>query len=371
MNSPRRISNLLRALVVLGMVAAAATPAPASSFVPYEHFPLPAPGSFTVVGDALPDGRLVLWNGDGIFVQAFQNADRFRRIASGYQGDPSFLSLGPDGRTLLLGPGGFGDVPYVGQMYTMDVQSPRDFTPAQVAVTGQDHYDGAFLTDTLVLLDVGRPDFSGSYLAVIDLMAKSAGPRAVVVGMPAPAGDKLVVDKPPFTYSGRITVDRANGIVYATSAFGTPQEVRYFAVDDLVAAYVGGVPLDWAADGVLIGSPGQFFSGGVSGVSPDGELVIPGSGGIQVVNPNLANPSAATVLRTLDPAGTGAFYSVIYNPVTGAITALDGIFAYGPAGAVRPVPLSTTGGLLVLAGALLAGGLRVRRSARRDRPDTR
>lgn len=344
------------------LALAAACTAAAASFVINDGFPAPAPGSFNIAGTALPDGRLAIWNGDAIFLQTFVNAARFDRIASGYAGDPAFLALAPDGRTLLLGPGGFGDAPFRGQLYTFDTAAPENFNAGHVALTGLDHFSGAFLDDTLVLVDAGKPDFSGSELVVADLSAKRAVPRAVVTGLPAPASRDAVVEKPPFTYSGAMTVDRALGIVYVVSAFGSPQEIRYFAVAGLIAAYLDGATLDWNTDGVRIGAADQFAGGGVAGVTPDGLLVNGGLGGIQLIDPSLDNPAAASVVETFDPAGTGGFYSVIYNPVTDSITALVDGLVFTPSEAALPVPAAGWAGLLTLASAL---AWTARRRARR------
>ncbi|MFP4502970.1 MAG: hypothetical protein ACLFTT_18405 [Candidatus Hydrogenedentota bacterium] len=324
-----------------------------SSYTAYENFPSPASGSFSVVGVALDDGRLALWNGDALYVQKLPNVDAFARVATGYAGDPGFMALSPNGDTLLLGPGGVGDVPYRGRLYVADVATTPDFSPASIAVENQDHFSGVFLTDTLVLLEVGKPDFAGSELQVADLSGGAkAVPRTLVANLPAGGAKNTVVEKPPFTYSGALAVDRAQGIVYAISAFGSPQELRYFAVADLIAAYNSGATLDWNTDGTLIGSAGQFQGGGIAGVTGDGYLVNTGSGSVQIIDPSLENPANASVVQLLDPAGTEGFYGAIYNAATDTITAVVEGVAFAPRDAVRSLPALGGVGLLLLAGGL-------------------
>jgi hypothetical protein len=350
----------MRTCIPAALIAALSLAAMAQNgaYTTYENFPSPAPGSFSVAGVALSDGRLCLWNGAELYVQKLPNVDAFQRTATGYAGDPSFMALSPNGQTLLLGPGGFGDIPYRGQLYTVDVAAMPDFSPASVAIENQDHFSGAFLTDTLALLDVGKPDFAGSELHVTDVSGGKGLSRPLVTGLPSGSEKDLVADKPPFTYSGAMAVDRARGIVYAVSAYGMPEELRYFHVADLVNAYNTGATLDWATDGTLIGSAGQFQSGGIAGITNDGLLVNTGSGSVQLIDPSLDNPANASTVELLDPSGVGGFYSAIYNPVTDAIIALDGAMAYAPRDAVRPLPALGGAGLLLLAGAI---GLAARR----------
>ena len=347
-------------VVVLALLALplAANAVP-TDYAVLDNFPGPAPGSFNVVGTNLADGRLILWNGDQVFVQRLVNADDYIRIASGFAGDPSFVALSPSGQTLLMGPGGYGASPYLGQLYTFDVGAPGNFGAGNIAVTGQEAFSGVFLTESLALLDVGTPDFTGSFLAVVDLSGAKSGVRTVVTGLPAaPAEKDTLVTKPPFTYSGSLAVDRDRGIVYAVSAFGVPQEIRYFAITDLVSAFEGNGTLDWSTDGVLVGSSGQFYSGGIAGVTSEGYLVNGGGGGVQIIEPAFPNTANASVVQTLDPANNAGFYSILYNNVTGAILAQNNGVTFAPGFAAQPVPVAGGLGLLLLSGMLAVAARR-------------
>lgn len=329
---------LLVALLSLG--------ARAQILEPFPEFPKPAPGSFAVVGTALPEGRLVVWNGDTVFLQQAVNGTLFTPIAAGYAGDPAFILYEPSRESLLLGAGFSGDI------YRVDLAQPADFSPAALVVNAP-HYSGVLLTDSLLLVDAGKPGFAGSELSVLDISgAKSSLHSRVIVQAP-PLPKDLVVEKPPFTYSAPLALDADNGIVYAMSTYGSPEELRFFSVSDLLTAYAMATPLDWGTDGTLVGSAGQFNNGGVAGIQANGLLIMPGFGSVQFVDPVLANPASASIENSYDPTGLGLFYSVIFNPVTDVMLVVDGAGnAYAPPGVLVELPALGVTGLLVLGGAI-------------------
>ena len=334
-------------LILFTLCAVTANGAIAQSFGNYQEFPDPAPFSFGVVGGALPDGRLVVWNGDTVYLQYDVGVDSFTPIATGYVGDPAFLAVRPDGHSLLLGQG------WLGAVYALDVFNPSDFEPSSI-VTTLSHFSGALLTSNLLLLDVGTESFS-SALEIVDLSGAKSGTVAVVTKSDQYAGTKeLVSDKPPSSYSANVFLDEDNGILYAMD--GNTRELRFFSLTVLINAFNTQTPLDWATDGTLVGAPRDFFSRGVSGITPGGLLVIGGSegflqpGGIQLVDPRLDDPDLATVVDTLDPAGTQPFYIAIYNHVTDTITArTDGGEVFAPETALQTVPALGMMGTLILA----------------------
>lgn len=342
----------------------------ATTFEQYVNFPLPAfgNGAYVVTGTGLPDGRLLVWDGDAVYRQFDAGADRFDRVASGYQGDTAFVALSPDGQTCLLGQG------YAGNIYSFDPGSPADYTAQSVVASVPGNYSGVFLTNTLVLLDVGRLDFSGSELHIIDLDAAKRGAKAAPrVGVAKDSryfaqGKSLVVDKPPFGYAASLAVDYTQDMVYAMDA--NARELRAFAIADLVNAFNTATPLDWATDGTLIGSAGQFYSGGAAGVQPGGNVIVGGSegyllpGGIQVVDPSLALPASASVLETLDPTGNQDYYYVIYNAYTDTITGVTFSGAAYSSGALASVPVVGALGLAVLGLGMGIAGVRRARRAR-------
>ena len=334
--------------MVMMMVLLVALRGDAQSFGAYTSFPEPAVGAFGVLGTGLPDGRLLVWNGDQIFIQTFAGADGFLVLASGYAGDPGFIALAPNGHEVLLGQG-FG-----GNIYSFDINNPVDYGPSQL-VTTVDHYSGTYLSETLFLIDAGKSDFTGSELVMLDLSAtKGAQLRSVVTKDEsyASANKDIIVEKPLFGWSAKLGFDKENGYIYAMDA--GQRELRVFMLSDILNAFNTSSPLDWATDGQIVGAAGDFYSGGVAGIRPGGNLIIDGSegylqpGGIQLVDPNPSNFALASVLTTLDPAGTQGFYSVIYNAYTDTISALvDGV-PYGEDDQINPVPVAGPLALVLL-----------------------
>ncbi len=303
---------------LLAVLVSFALPALAGDFVTLDHFPAPAPDAYGVTGTALNDGTLLLWNGDALFRQAAPGLDRFVQVAEGYAGDPGFAALSPDGALVILGQG------YAGNLYAFDPAQPADFAPSAIRAN-QSHFAGVFLTNTLLLLDAGTPDWN-SELLIIDVSGAKKAPRTVVTKSARFAIDKQsVVGKPG--YSSALTVDAVHGLVYAMG--GQTRELRFFVKQDLIDAYQGNTTLDWETDGTLVGQAGDFFGAGVNGITAQGQLIISGSngwgepGGIQIVDPRLDDPTQAGIVETLDPTGVQGYVKAIYNPITGAILAVD------------------------------------------------
>lgn len=314
-------------------------------FTRYDEFPSPAPFSYAVLGAATSDGRLLLWDGDTLYRQRGPQMDLFIPVASGYAGDPGFLAIAPDGHTAVLGAG------FMGDLYRFDAYAPEDFTPASV-IGNIAHFSGVFLNNTLLLIDAGKADWSGSELVIFDLEGVKSLPLPVVRKPSWPIDKQQVVEKPLGSYSCAMTVDPVQGVVYVMD--GNLRELRAFSVAALIEAYRNGMTLDWVADGTPIGQPGDYFGGGVSGITPEGYLVIGGSegldpgtwlplpGGIQIVD-----PVSGAIVALLDPAGTAPFTVLIYNPYTHVITVTaDGlVYANKP---FQGMPALSITGLVLL-----------------------
>ncbi len=329
-------------------------PSATGQFTSYDAFPEPAPTAFGISGAALPDGRLLVWNGADLFVQLEPNVDFFPRAASGYAGDPGFIALTPSGNTAILGAG------FSGELYRVSTDAIEDFSQ-DVIIDAVPHFSGVMLTNDLLLLDIGRPDFSGADLQIANINTKSGTLRwKPVAARPAAASKaEVVVPKPPFAFSSDLAIDRGAGLVYAMDA--NPRELRSFAVSDLIDAFNNDMMLDWTTDGTPIGSPGDFLSGGVAGIRPDGTLIIDGAeffGGPTAVQ--LVDPDTASIIDTLTPSGTTGFYSVIYNEVTDVLSIFNGGEAVSTA-ELENVPAAGAAGLALLTGAMLAAGIRLRR----------
>lgn len=274
------------------------------------NLPQPATGSYFVTSAGLGDGSYLVWNGYEVFKQRHMYADEFEKIAEGYEGDPAFIAISPSGTTAILGQG------YLGNLYRFNLLNPEDFTPSCI-VGNISHFYGTFLNENLLILDVGKPDFSGSEIHVIDVEGKKNTIKPIL-SRTFIKTKEMIIDKPLFAYSASIAVDRSGGWVYIMDA--NTRELRKFSIADITNAYNSNTTLDWENDGILIGEPGRFFSGGVSGITNDGVLIIGGSegfmmpGGIQE-----ANPLTGEILKVWDPAGNQGYYSAFYNPVGDSI----------------------------------------------------
>ncbi|GEM_PF-891702 len=278
--------------------------------VQLNNLPQPAPGSYFVTSAPLSNGTYLVWNGDEVFKQSGMYEDNFIKIAEGYQGDPAFIAVSPNGNIAILGQG------YLGDLYRFDLTNPQDFAP-ECIVGNISHFYGAFLNENLLILDVGKFDFSGSEIHVISITGGKSTSRPII-SRTFIRPKNMIIDKPPYAYSATIAVDRIQGWVYIMDS--NPRELRRFLISDIINAYNTNSTLDWENDGVLIGEPGRYFSGGVSGITNDGLLIIGGSegfmmpGGIQEVN-----PINGEILRVWDPAGNQGYYSAFYNPIGDSI----------------------------------------------------
>jgi hypothetical protein len=325
-------------------------------FTPYDSFPPGVPdgwgGSKAIIGTSLPDGRLLVWNGETLFIQYAVDVDSFATLATGYIGDPGFIDLVDNGTSAVLGEG-FG-----GRIYRVDLSQAADFSAGAVVAT-QSHYSGVMLSDSLTLLDAGTIDFS-SELIIVDISGAKVAPTTVVTKSAkytGPSGEKTsILDKPAFSWSAAMAVDGVNGIVYVMD--GATTEIRYFIVAELIQAYNNSTLMDWETDGIQVGTMGQFYIGGVADIMLDGTLLVGGwqswetNGGIQIVDPRLDDPALAVVLDILTPAGTSDHYGVIYNPVSDSVTAMAGGQAFSNAPSLLELPVAGGLGLLALGGLL-------------------
>lgn len=328
--------------------------ATAADFVRYDQFP--STQRYSVVGAALSDGRLLVWDGETVYAQPHAQVDAFLRVGTGYSGDPAFLIVSPNGHTALLGAGGYGADPYLDRIYRFDASAPSNFSEESVALT-LPHYTAAFLTERLVLIDAGAGDWMNSVLSVYDLDGAKSAPVPVVY---KPASKAPVVNKPG--YSAAVGVDRLRGRVYAMDA--ATLELRSFSLTAMITAFEQGQLLDWASDGVRIGVPGQYFSGGVAGVTQEGRLLIDGAlgwglpGGVQVVD-----PVHGTILEVLDPTGSQAYARAIYNPGTRETTVMANGLTY-VSGSFTTMPLGSWPVLGILMAMVMLGGVRFLRGRR-------
>ncbi|HOQ32988.1 MAG TPA: hypothetical protein PLA12_10810 [Candidatus Hydrogenedens sp.] len=303
-NSIKSIFIFSSFLLVLNVVA--------ETVIPLPNIPQPAPGSYFVTSAPLNDGTFLIWNGNQVYKQITPKNDTYSLIAEGYQGDPAFIAISPDEKKAILGQG------YLGDLYLLDLTNPQNFTPASI-IANISHYYGIYLTSDLLLLDITKPDFSGSEIHILPINTKNVSTTQFVLSKPKSPSKDMVIDKPPFAYSATLAKD--GNWVYITD--GNTREIRKFSVSSLINAYNTHTTLNWETDGILIGTSGMYFSGGVSGISADNLLIIGGSegfmlpGGIQEVN-----PTTGEIVRVWDPANNQGYYSAFYNSHSDTILAI-------------------------------------------------
>jgi len=307
------------------------------------QFPQPAEASYAVVGTADNDGHLILWNGDSVYRQETPGGAVLEVIAEGYLGDPAFAAVSPNQDTLLLGTG-YGLDGTNQKLYLINLNEPVDFMEGD-GIPVPNHYSGAFLSNTLVILDRGKDDFTGTELIVIDTSIPEARNTFVtVVAQPASDGSfrQQVIDKPESSYSSRVFVDRRFDYVYSMD--GNALSLHRFDLGAVIDAFESMTMLDWDTDGTEVGTPGTLFSGGVSGLTQLNELVVDGAdsnflGGVQIVQ----NLPKVEVLTVLDPAGTQPFYNSVYIAELDEIILIDGSFGqplvgYARETGIAPIP---------------------------------
>lgn len=292
---------------------------------------------------SLPNGKLIVWDGDAIHVQQILGGNQFSKVASGYLGDTGFMAVSPDGHTLVLGAG------MSGRLYRFDLNAPADYSAAaDLGVVS--HYWGVFLTNTLLLLDKLTDDYATDELAVIDISAPTLNRKTVMLKPPAaeiPAGG--------FVASAALAVDRTRTNVYAMAlAFDgsfsvVANPLKRILVSDILTAYNASQVLDWNTNAVAIGGETAFSSGGPVGVTNEGKVLISGFGGLDLID-----PATASILATYDPAGM-VYYGGVYNAATGDIIPIATDTAeytmdliYMPRGSAQPMPLTGIAGLGIL-----------------------
>jgi len=283
----KTLSIALCLLIVPALVSLSS--ADALTFTEIHYFPDLAPYSYGYQGVGLSDGRLLLWNGDSIYIQSVPRSQTLSLVASGYAGDPGFVALAADGHSVILGAG------YSGALYRFDVNAPVNYTPAS-KICNVSHFSGLFLRDDLLLVDAGNGTRS-------DLIAVGIGETSCTYA--------VVVAKPDLSHSCNLCLAPDGHALYAMD--GNTGKLQRFDALDIINAYDTKTPFPWAS-GETIGTSGDFYKLGVCGITPTGNLIIAGSegwllpGGIQIVDPQTGN-----IIDEYDPSGIAAYTSVIYN----------------------------------------------------------
>ncbi len=272
------------------------------------QYPAPVAGADLTRGAADDKGRLIFWDGNTVYYQEKdEDTDDLTGTmipsGEGYLGNPSFVVLKDNGRTVLLGSGEDGLVYFID-----DIRDKLDFVPGD-EIEIPTHATGAALSNRYLLLDRIRDDLSGAEIVLVDITTD-------------PVTTFTVVQKPAGSGTASIFVS-GSGRVYIMNP--TTRELRYFDDNAILDAFALATPLEWT-DGTPFGATGQFLNGGVYGVTPDNEVIlggdenVAGTGGIQWVDADATPPA---ILTTLDPAGSGPPYVLIYSRELDQVIAID------------------------------------------------
>ncbi|MBC7835646.1 MAG: hypothetical protein H7Y88_11185 [Phycisphaerales bacterium] len=298
-------------------------------------------GSSQLVGDVLPDGRIVAATGLELLVETGVGTGLFDVLATfdgmGVGGpalDPAFVRVSPDGLRLAIG-GGFGKpVIVMGAGLLGTPGAPAFVTASNASFFDVGHYDAAWADDSRLALTVG--DFgSPSRVTLLDVLSP--------VGLPS---NRTIIDGIGGSSSG-IAVS-ANGWVFTGNGFdlgaggSSTGTIRAFAPDVwmneaapaaafesegvLIGEVLSAASLLFDAEGNLVVGGGDFGQGDVGylGVVNWAAVVtaLSGGGPIDVLDPE--------ALRRLMPTGDGfSYYGSAFNPVTGELYATLGDFFTG------------------------------------------
>lgn len=300
----------------------------------------------------LPDGRLVVWDGNSVYAQPLAGADEMRQIATGYTGDTAFMTVAPDGHTLLLGAG------MSGKLYKFDIHAPADYSTA--ALLGVfPHYWGAFLTQSLVVIDCMADDWSTDQLAIIDISKPDLAPHVVM--------DKPTAGNVPaagFAASAALAVDPSGTWLYAmevtfdSSFMVVANPLKRIPASELLGAYQSRSKLDWGAFGGI--GAGIYATGGPVAATIGGGVLLAGFGGVQEIN-----GETGAVIAEYNPGGF-VYHGAAYDRATDTVFPIATDEAeytmdlfYAPANAFHALPVCGIAGLGV--SAVMIAFARIRR----------
>ncbi len=171
------ISILL--LVVVGPLATA------NPTDPQVTVPDPEPGSFFTVFDYTQDGRVVAFDGFTVYVQESRQSATLTPIGTlpeQYRGgtDPAFVSVSPNGQTILLGAGAggskFPDPDFNGNIFKMPSSG------GQATLVGRYMWEiiGTWLNNNTFVF--GEGETFGTFTGSVEAVNDNTGTTAHIVG---------------------------------------------------------------------------------------------------------------------------------------------------------------------------------------------
>jgi len=323
------------------------------SFRPIQMPTIP-PGSFSVLGDALPDGRILAVTGNSVFLESTSGSGLFDAVAefdpalTGGTVDPSFVRLSPDGQHVAVGTG------FAKPLAVFDIDalgtpgSPTTLADgANATYFHVDHFDAAWADSTRLAITAGtfrQP----SVVTLLDTTSDPLAPSnpAIIEGIGG-ASAGIAFDSAGRLYTG-------NGF-----AGSGPSGTGWIKAFD-PALWTAG-PADFEQDGRFVadvlssatlrfdGVGNLFVGGGDFGESDTGYLAVLESSRVMLAaegGPAIDRSDPGQV-RRLDPRGDGlGFFLSGFNGVTGELYVMDGQTWY----ATVPSPTGTPVLLLAASG---------------------
>lgn len=316
------VSVLLLVFVFIGSAPVTADPP-----FPQVTLPEPEPGSFFTVFDYTNDGRVVAFDGFTVYVQESLQSATLTPIGTlpeEFRGatDPSFISISPNGQTILLsaGAGGsqFPDPDFNGNVFMMPI------TGGEAELVGQFMWTilGTWLdNDTFIF---GQGETFGLFIGSVEALDVNTGTTTTIVGnIPGDPGG-IAIDNQGNLYVGL-------GAGQDTSRTG---EILRFdkSIVDAALAGQGFVNFD---DGELIA---QVLSAGDLAFSSNGKLFVGGANFTTGDAGYIAEVDVDTgqVVRKFDPAdgdpndGDFTFYELSFTHARCTLGAIDLFSFFSP-----------------------------------------
>lgn len=329
---------LLASLVAAGAwISVVSSPARADAFdrygTAYRSFSTPpiGGGSFGVAGAALPDGRLLMVTGLGIYLErspgsaAYDEVARLDSASVGGTTDPAFLAISPDGSRVAVGAGFTRPVAVFGVDALGAPGSPTELAPGVADYFHVPHFDAAWADDRRLALSAGNFG-SPAYVSLLDVESNPGAPsNSVVIDGIQGASSGVAFDRDGRLYTG-------NGFAYSG-----PSDTGWIKAFDR-AEWDSGSPASFEDAGTLIAdvlSAGSLefdtFGNLAVGGGDFGELdlgylgilhteaialALAGFGPIDTTDPSSLN--------RLDPRGDAfGYYSAAYNNATRELYVID------------------------------------------------
>lgn len=308
----RRITTLLFGMslvILLGVVG----PAPAMADPPNEPqvtLPDPEPGSFFTVFDYTHDGRIIAFDGFTVYVQESRQSATLTPIGTlpeQYRGgtDPAFISVSPNGQTILLGAGAggfkFPDPDFNGNIFTMPIEGGE----AELVGRYMWSIQGVWLDNNTFIF--GQGETFGLFTGSVEALNINTGTTTTIIGnIPGDPGGIA------FDNQGNLYVGLGSG-----QDGNRTGEIRRFDKSIVDAALAGQGFVDFET-GELIA---KVLNAGDLAFSPNGKLFVSGANFTTGDAGYIAEVDVDTgqIVRKFDPAdgdpndGDFRFYEISFT----------------------------------------------------------